>query len=137
MQIDGFRLSPLQRRLWAHHSKRAGPFRVQRVASLEGPLERDALRAALSDVASRYDILRTGFADVPGLTVPVQVIADEANWELADVAIQHGEKGARESILAELRSGSLAQLTLGDGPQLEARLFEVLGGLTRIIRIRV
>src|SRR5512141_446944 len=76
--IEGFRLSPQQRHLWS--LQQAGdelPYRAQCAVLIEGSLNRQALRAALRDVADRYEILRTTFACPQGMTIPLQRVNDK------------------------------------------------------------
>ncbi len=76
--IEGFRLSPQQSRLWL--AQQSDPGRAYRVCSLieiEGDLNPELLQRALESVVSQHEILRTSFQLLPGMTIPVQVIADE------------------------------------------------------------
>src|SRR5437764_1904087 len=76
--VEGFRLSPQQKRLWLLHADRSPAYRAQGVIEIEGTLDRAALGAALRQVVERHEILRTTFQRLPGTTLPVQVIADRA-----------------------------------------------------------
>ncbi|HKV06813.1 MAG TPA: amino acid adenylation domain-containing protein [Thermoanaerobaculia bacterium] len=74
----GFRLSPQQRRLWQLQSALGErPLRARARVRIRGPLDPGLLRAAVDGAVSRYEILRTTFPCPPGLTLPVQQIADE------------------------------------------------------------
>jgi amino acid adenylation domain-containing protein len=74
----GFPLSPRQRRLWELvQADGEGPYRVACAIRPGEAVDRDALAAALAELAGRYEVLRTGFRRLPGLKVPVQVIRDE------------------------------------------------------------
>ncbi|MGH8615661.1 MAG: condensation domain-containing protein, partial [Gammaproteobacteria bacterium] len=74
-QLEGYRLSVQQERLWRLQQDSATtPFRVQGVIEIEGPLDRKRLQEAVGRVVQRHEILRTGFRRIPGLTLPVQVI---------------------------------------------------------------
>ncbi len=70
------RLSPQQRRLWLLQETH-GAWNVEVEAELAGPLDRDALDAALRTAVERHDILRTSFQTIPGMKMPVQVIGEK------------------------------------------------------------
>ncbi|MGB3438125.1 MAG: amino acid adenylation domain-containing protein [Actinophytocola sp.] len=73
-RTDDLPLSPAQSRLWFLDQLR-GPdaaYVVAHALALRGPLDVDALRAALGDVVGRHEALRTTFPAVDG--VPRQVI---------------------------------------------------------------
>lgn len=70
--IEGFRLSPQQKRLWL--LQQDNPiYCVQGAILLEGNLKSEALQAALQQVINRHEILRTAFLR-PHITTPIQVI---------------------------------------------------------------
>ncbi len=97
--IGGFRLSPQQRRLWQLQAGAGTAGLMVRCAlRVAAPLDPGILRAALGDVIARHEILRTTFRPLPGMKLPVQVIADEGIVELAAA----GEEGEPRRLLAEL-----------------------------------
>lgn len=72
--VEGFRLSPPQRRLW-HLSRSAGlPLMAQCIASIAGTLDVERLAYAVARIAARYEILRTRFGVLNGIAVPVQIV---------------------------------------------------------------
>ncbi|MFL6194099.1 MAG: amino acid adenylation domain-containing protein [Thermoanaerobaculia bacterium] len=78
--VQGFRLSPQQRRLWALRREGGGlPYRSRMAVRIEGRLDRAALAAALEDVVARHEILRTTFPQPPGLSLPAQSIREPAH----------------------------------------------------------
>ncbi len=82
--IQGFRLSVQQRRLW--HLSRAGHSGyAQAVIGLSGPLDGDRLARAIGQVVRRHDILRTRLHRVSGLFYPLQVVGEEARFDLRTV----------------------------------------------------
>ena len=61
-RIEGFRLSPQQRRLWKlQQADGAGPFYTRCAVRIDGELDEERLRAALGRAVVRHEILRTGF----------------------------------------------------------------------------
>ena len=81
--VEGFRLSPQQRTLWRLHAgPGVGPYRALAVALLEGPCEPARLRDAADALAERHELLRTSFQRLPGIQLPVQVIAERVEAEL-------------------------------------------------------
>jgi amino acid adenylation domain-containing protein len=61
-------LSPAQQRLWFLHrlEPESAAYNMYNVWRLRGPLDPDALRAALGDLAARHEILRTRYPDDDG-----------------------------------------------------------------------
>jgi amino acid adenylation domain-containing protein len=84
--IEGFRLSPQQRRLWLLEQEGCAGF-AQGVVLIEGPLREEALRRSLERAAARHEIFRTTFLGQDGLKVPFQVVEEEASvaWESVDL----------------------------------------------------
>jgi amino acid adenylation domain-containing protein/FkbM family methyltransferase len=76
---QGFRLSPQQKHLWLLQ-RQAGrmPELAQCAVVLEGKLDEQRLQTAIAQVVKRYDVLRLTFSLLPGMNVPLQVIADVA-----------------------------------------------------------
>ena len=74
--IQGYRLSPQQKHLWLLHRPDLGanPYRAICVVMITGVLENDPLRRALDEVVRQYEILRTTFRLLQGMSIPVQVI---------------------------------------------------------------
>jgi amino acid adenylation domain-containing protein/non-ribosomal peptide synthase protein (TIGR01720 family) len=72
--IEGYRLSPQQRRLWLlRQSDRIAQCAVR----IDGELKVETLRQAIRQVVSQQETLRTSFKLLPGMTIPVQVISDQ------------------------------------------------------------
>ena len=76
--IDGYRLSPQQRRVWRLQQLDGGSYRTVAGVLLEGPVEQNRLQSALEEVLARHEILRTDFRLVPGMSFPLQVVNPEA-----------------------------------------------------------
>ncbi|HEU4323864.1 MAG TPA: amino acid adenylation domain-containing protein [Roseiflexaceae bacterium] len=73
--IEGFRLSPLQHQIWlARQRHPSAPLGVRAAIAIEGPIDPHKLGRAWAQVCERHEILRTRFAALPGMDVPLQVI---------------------------------------------------------------
>jgi amino acid adenylation domain-containing protein len=88
--VEGFRLSPQQRRLWKLQES-AGEIRnfvSLAVFSLEGKLQVGALRKALEKVCLRHESLHTTFRRMPGVLMPVQSVAGvlAPSWRTIDLS---------------------------------------------------
>ncbi|HEX8119596.1 MAG TPA: condensation domain-containing protein, partial [Pyrinomonadaceae bacterium] len=107
--LEGYRLSPQQRRLWElEHAALGGAYRALRAVSVEGPLDPESLKAALRVVVERHEILRTGFHLTPELRTPLQVINEfgEPFFETRDlrgVSTREQEAAVEEAFLVERR----------------------------------
>src|SRR4051794_38830935 len=94
--IDGYELSPQQRRAWAF-AARGGDVRAQVLLELEGELDEARLARALDRVAARHEILCSTFRRVPGMSAPLQLVGEPAaRWRRADTP------GGEHDGLAEL-----------------------------------
>ncbi|GAA4232130.1 hypothetical protein GCM10022254_31260 [Actinomadura meridiana] len=128
-------LSYAQRRLWFLHQLGDGTaaYNIPVVLRLDGDLDLDVLRAAVGDVMTRHETLRTVYAEHDG--VPYQRILDDAETvlEIADVteeqvraevdaAVQYRFALDRE---APLRT---RVLRLGPGHQVVVFLFHHIAG---------
>ena len=87
--IQGYRLSPQQRHLWsllqAEHTAPYYSWCAIKIDGLRlvkkpmgGELDRALLKQALNHIVAQHEILRTAFRLLPGMTIPVQVIAEAA-----------------------------------------------------------
>jgi amino acid adenylation domain-containing protein/non-ribosomal peptide synthase protein (TIGR01720 family) len=76
--IQGYRLSPQQKRLWRlqQHTP-ASVFWSRCAVRVQGRVDADRLERAIQDVVDTHEILRTTFPPLPGTTVPVQFIHEE------------------------------------------------------------
>ena len=73
--LDGFELSPQQARLWhGQHGADATPATL--TLACDPPCDADRLRHSLHALIGLHEILRTRYHRLPGMAVPVQVIAD-------------------------------------------------------------
>ncbi|PWK11294.1 condensation domain-containing protein [Tumebacillus permanentifrigoris] len=111
--IEGYRLSPQQKRVW--NTSRTS--QLQMSVLVEGSLQPDLLAEALEELVHREEVLRTVFHKMPGLSIPVQVVLDEV--KTAWTVYENVQSPDIERILNEL---SLTTCDLEKGPLLRAAL---------------
>ncbi len=73
--IEGFLASPLQCRLW-RQAKKGGEFVSRAQVSIQGDWDPERFAQAWQAVSQRHEILRTRFAQTPGMPRPLQVIEE-------------------------------------------------------------
>lgn len=85
--INGFRLSPQQKRLWLLQQE-SSAYVAQTAILLEGNLNKETLKAALQQVVFRHEILRTGFRKVSGMKMPIMVVENSCifSWQEIDLS---------------------------------------------------
>ncbi|MGC5665076.1 amino acid adenylation domain-containing protein [Micromonospora sp. WMMD723] len=112
-------LSYAQRRLWFLHQldTSAATYHIPFVLRLSGPLDRDALRAALNDVVQRHEPLRTVVADLDG--VPYQQVRRTVEVPLTETASDEAALPAR------LLDGTRHPFDLATQPPIRAELVNV------------
>ncbi len=123
-ETAGFRLSPQQQQLLAVDG---APGATQCAALLHGPVDVDALRAALDSVVARHEILRTTFVQPAGMRAPQQIIGEQSAsaWSLEERP-SDAEPIANDAALEELMAREAERgFDLERGPLLRALL---LGG---------
>jgi amino acid adenylation domain-containing protein/non-ribosomal peptide synthase protein (TIGR01720 family)/FkbM family methyltransferase len=89
----GFRLSPLQSRLYLAQQGSLS-FRAQLAISIEGDLDTAALKEAVRIIVNRHEILRTTFRRLPEMKLPFQVINQNPalSWNTVDLHAQDPAK---------------------------------------------
>jgi NRPS condensation-like uncharacterized protein len=84
--IEGYRLSPQQRRLWfLRQSDRIAQCAVR----IDGELQVEILQQAVRQVVSQQESLRTTFRLLTAMTIPVQVISDESDVVFTSYDLGH------------------------------------------------
>ena len=124
-QIQGFRLSPAQRRVWQLQAA-SRAFRSQGTLLLEGPVEEERLRSALETVIQRHEILRTVYQRIPGIRFPVQVVSDDPTfgWRMMDLS-DHPEETGQAEIDKLFQRLAQRPFDLERGPLVHAQLLRL------------
>ncbi len=126
-------LSFSQQRLWFMQQldPDTAAYHVPTVLHMRGPLRREALRQALTELVSRHEALRTSFPAPRGR--PHQTVAPAASLPMAaDIDLSHRADAAAEAnriIAAE----APAPFDLVNGPVLRARLVRLAADEYRLV----
>ncbi|AUX42318.1 NRPS protein [Sorangium cellulosum] len=116
--LEGFRVSPQQRRLWL---SARGEGRAACLLELRGPLEGDRLERALRRIVARHEILRTAFPSLPGMETPLQVIrGEDAGLAFSYTSVEQPGAPDLDALFAQR-----APFEFSEGPLLSARLTRV------------
>jgi amino acid adenylation domain-containing protein len=126
-RINGFRLSPQQKRAWLLQQN-GQSHQMQCAILLEGDLRKEGLRSALQDVVDRYEIFRTVFRRLPGMEIPVQIVAkmDSPSWQelnLSDLECQSQDHRVEEMLNEQSRLSFDSER----GPLLKSVLLKLSG----------
>ena len=86
--IEGFRLSPQQKRLWLLKADGFAEDFAQCTIRIEGEINVELLQAALQQVSDRHEVLRTQFHRQAGMKFPLQVISESCHivWNFVDAS---------------------------------------------------
>src|SRR5262245_8515125 len=120
--IEGFRLSPQQRRVWRLQLD-SHAYWTQCAILIEGHLESELLEKTLKKILLRHEILRTTLDWFPGLDTPIQMILENPSLPYREVLLsdRRPEEFAKtiddlfreESRPFDLKRGLLARFCLG------------------------
>lgn len=131
--IEGFWLAPQQKRLWALHTAHTA-YQARCMVRLCGPLQPDRCEQALQQVVARHDILRTTFHLLPGMRLPVQVIAETVAVAWQYTNLQDLAPTAQAAQLATLYAAMDRQpFQLDRGPLLRATLVRLAASEHRLL----
>src|SRR4051794_12851238 len=116
--IEGFRLSPQQKRVWLlQQEDQDNIYRARCEIQVRGSVDLARLQAALERVVREHEILRTVFQRFHGLDIPLQVVRDDQSI----VVRVHDRRGTPEAeqaaALADVRAATeRAPFELESGP---------------------
>lgn len=116
----GFRLSPLQRRLWLLQDGAASVAGV--VVGIDGQLDTSNLRRSVERLVTRHETLRMAFHLVPGIRVPVQVVGTGSpSWAFAELS-HLDSREQDEAVERLIRENERNPFDLGRGESLRCVL---------------
>ncbi|TVT53849.1 AMP-binding protein, partial [Amycolatopsis rhizosphaerae] len=125
--MEGYRLSPQQKRAWL--IRRADPhghYFARATAEIAGVPEESRLRAALDGVGHRHELLRTVFHRPSGVDIPLQVIGAEP---LTTVTFHDARTGGAKPVEDRIP----AAFDLERGPLLHADLVVLSDTSSRLV----
>ena len=103
--VEGFRLSPQQKRVWSlQQTDGSAAYRIECTVLIEGLCDTNILGAALCEVWERNEILRTGFVWLPGIEGPVQVIKEGLAPAIYSYDLSDREHSYQEDRIDALRT---------------------------------
>src|SRR5437016_5153330 len=124
--IEGYRMSPAQRRLWALQQDNPA-YHARCAMVLDGELDLAALQRALRRVISRHEALRTSFQCLPGMGMPIQVVGRvPERLLLAEVEERRcGEAEQAREIERLLAQAGEGEYEAGEGEAVRLRLIRM------------
>lgn len=123
--IEGFRLSPQQKRIWLlfNNSPASKAFCA---ISFEGNLKAGALKEALQNVIERHEILRTVFYRPLEIDLPIQVITNESATAFSEIDLtNHAPRDQDLHLDSLVERASQDALDLEHGPIVRATLIKL------------
>jgi amino acid adenylation domain-containing protein len=124
---EGYRLSPQQTRVWIlQQADGSQVYKAQSAALIEGEIDEEALKAAISEVVDRHEILRTNFYLLPGMALPLQVIMPDQVVEFREVDLSIYDAHEKDARFEEfLREETLHRFDLRQEPAARFSLFRL------------
>src|SRR6185312_3721340 len=123
--FKGFRLSLQQVRLWSWQ-RESQLYRALCAVRLEGKLDTGVFQQALQDVISRHANLRTIFHVVPGMEMPMQVVAARAEVSCPLICLEDLGEAEQAALLGERFAAAQQEpFDLEQGPLLRVELLRL------------
>ena len=124
--IQGYRLSPQQKRLWHFQQSDQSPAGIARcLIEIEGELDADRLQRTLDLVVRQHEILRTSFQLLPGMTIPLQVIAEKVAVPLSRTDLSQLSPEEQATQVEALFNETHNQIDYTELPLLRAQLLRL------------
>jgi amino acid adenylation domain-containing protein len=87
--IQGYQLSPQQKRIWQLQGNQT--FCAQVAVKLEGSLNREKLKTVIANLSGNHEILRTSFQQPTGMKFPLQVINQEETFSWQFISLENSD----------------------------------------------
>src|SRR6185437_3006611 len=113
-----FRLSHQQERAWSQHERGVTQF-AQCSVAIEGKLDAARLQSAMTDVVSKYEILRTRLRRQSGIKLPFQTIQEAADFHFEQSAatdIERAMQSERQQLSQGEQATQLRAFLIGHDP---------------------
>lgn len=120
--IEGFRLSPVQKKLWLDQKGAAAAFNTQCVVRMTGEVDIDRLSSAFNDLVSANEILRTTYQCLPGTTIPVMVISGSGAISIIQNDLTNSPEDPQVGLAALAGKSMQLDFDLDKGPLLQVNL---------------
>lgn len=122
--LEGFRLSPQQKHLWLLQADQH--FAVQCMVLLQGSLQYKALQDVIAQIMQSYEIVRTTFPLVPGMSMPLQVLSEKNAFLWREIDLSEESEQKRNACIDEAVSQfRQRQVDLAVGPVLATHLLKL------------
>ena len=102
MTIEGFRLSPQQRRVWLLQEHAPQAYYAQCALLLKGPLDTCSLKAVMAQVVQRHEILHTSFHRLSGMSLPLQVVEEDCRLVINESVAEELDANEQQALVALL-----------------------------------
>jgi amino acid adenylation domain-containing protein len=105
--IEGFRPSRQQQRLWQRQQHDlSAAYRARCAVVIRGHLDQSILNAAIKNLFVRNEILRTTFHFLPGMSMPLQIVEDNARPRIEEYDLSALDPQSQEDKIENLFSES-------------------------------
>jgi amino acid adenylation domain-containing protein len=113
ISIEGFQISPQQKRLWQlQQASDVQTYRLQIVVEIAGYINLSILAVSIQKIINKYEIFRTNFPTLKGMSIPLQVITKNIDFQVN--IIQNYQS---ESIVFNLETGNILNINLIESSQ--------------------
>jgi hypothetical protein len=124
---EGYRLSPQQTRIWLlQQADGSLAYKAQSAVLIEGETDVEVLKAALSEVVSRHEILRTNYYLLPGRVLPLQAVTSDQAVEFREIDLNIYDAREKDARFEEFfREETLHRFDLRHEPTARFCLFRL------------
>src|SRR5262245_14324273 len=100
---EGYQLSPQQTHIWLlQQADGSHAYKAQSAVLVEGEMDVEVLKAAISEVVSRHEILRINFHILPVMALPLQAIESSQVIEIREIDLNEVDPEKKQANVEEL-----------------------------------